>query len=420
MKIQFTFFIFLFFCYNLLSQSSSGLLARYDFNLDLQKDKDVIYDKSGNKNHGRINGNIEYAEDRFGNGCGALLFDGGTFVLVPNSRYLQKPQKAITISVWFKLNQGADFFREWITICCKGDQSIESYESPQYRMQATAQTISINTEFNESFIPQLKYETWYFYCYVFDGKSVKVFLNGNNVFETVYNSVLTMNDSPLEIGRDSPGAIEYFNGVMDDLSIYDVALNDVELSKLYLDKTGASNKDYCINQTIATNQNNTPSSNQPVILLSGSQPLDNTGSSNSNNNNVQVNQNDSYASLPTEIVGVPVNYQKTVEVKGQNITIYAFDNEKEDGDIVSININGFWVLERYTLKKKINPPTPKAMIKFTLKDGDSNYLVSKAWNLGSIPPNTLTIEINDGLTTQEVQINSEEGLNGGIKIILKK
>jgi hypothetical protein len=45
--------------------------------------------------------------------------------------------------------------------------------------------------------------------------------------------------------------------------------------------------------------------------------------------------------------------------------------------------------------------------------------VSKAWNLGSIPPNTLTIEINDGLTTQEVQINSEEGLNGGIKIILK-
>jgi hypothetical protein len=154
-------------------------------------------------------------------------------------------------------------------------------------------------------------------------------------------------------------------------------------------------------------------------LLSGSQPLDNTGSSNSNNNNAQVNQNDSYASLPTEIVGVPVNYQKTVEVKGQNITIYAFDNEKEDGDIVSININGVWVLERYTLKKKINPPTPKAMIKFTLKDGDSNYLVSKAWNLGSIPPNTLTIEINDGLTTQEVQINSEEGLNGGIKIILK-
>jgi hypothetical protein len=287
-------------------------------------------------------------------------------------------------------------------------------------MQATAQTISINTDFTETFIPQLKYETWYFYCYVFDGNSVKVFLNGKNVFETVYTGILSINDSPLEIGRDSPGAIEYFNGAMDDLSIYDIALNDVDISKLYLDKAGASNKDYCINQTIATNQNNSPSSNQPVILLSGSQPLDNTGSSNSKINNVQVNQNDSYASLPTEIVGVPVNYQKTVEVKGQNITIYAFDNEKEDGDIVSININGVWVLERYTLKKKINPPTPKAIIKFTLNDGDSNYLVSKAWNLGSIPPNTLTIEINDGLTTQEVQINSEVGLNGGIKIILKQ
>jgi hypothetical protein len=89
MKIQFTFFIFLFFFYTLLSQTSPGLMARYDFNLDLQKDKDVIYDKSGNKNHGRINGNIEYAVDRFGNGCGALLFDGGTFVLVPNDFLLR-------------------------------------------------------------------------------------------------------------------------------------------------------------------------------------------------------------------------------------------------------------------------------------------------------------------------------------------
>ena len=42
MKIQFTFFIFLFFFYTLLSQTSPGLMARYDFNLDLQKDKDEL------------------------------------------------------------------------------------------------------------------------------------------------------------------------------------------------------------------------------------------------------------------------------------------------------------------------------------------------------------------------------------------
>jgi hypothetical protein len=47
-----------------------------------------------------------------------------------------------------------------------------------------------------------------------------------------------------------------------------------------------------------------------------------------------------------------------------------------------------------------------------------NYLISKAWNLGDIPPNTLTLEIDDGVgDPQVVTIESEIGKSGAIKIV---
>ena len=59
------------------------------------------------------------------------------------------------------------------------------------------------------------------------------------------------------------------------------------------------------------------------------------------------------------------------------------------------------------------------LIRCSLNSGDYNYIVSKAWNVGSIPPNTLTIAIDDGKSVQEVLINSDVGLSGGIRIVYK-
>ncbi|MEQ1747607.1 MAG: hypothetical protein ABMA02_19420, partial [Saprospiraceae bacterium] len=128
---------------------------------------------------------------------------------------------------------------------------------------------------------------------------------------------------------------------------------------------------------------------------------------------------DTFEGLQKEIEGEPVKYQKVVEVVGREVTFYPYDNEKEDGDIVSININGVWVRDNYKLKNKNPNPSRGMLIKCSLTPGDNNYLVSKAWNLGSIPPNTLTVEINDGVTSQKVTINSDVGLSGGIRIVCK-
>lgn len=419
---------------------TSGLIAHYNFNRDANKDTSRLYDISGNRNHGTILGSIHYTPDRFGVGCSALFFDGQTFISVPTSKSLERPQDAITIAVWFKIANHADFFKQWITICCKSDQTDETSESPQYRMQATAQTVSINTEFTENVIPQLKYEVWYFYAYTYDGSTVKVFLNGRYVFEYNYSGKLNRNNMPLEIGRDLPGTLEYYFGAMDDLRIYDRALSEKELNQLYQDNSEAGDLDRCPNlntylttratphktttsaqPTIKVKSSGLPSTNtdeeQDSLLPSSVTPTASSTTVSPSSPSIPGNQ---FLGLPDTLDNIPINYQEIINVKNINIFIYPYDNEKEDGDIVSININGVWVRDYYELKTKKDNPSRGALIKCSLNPGNYNYFISRAWNLGKIPPNTLTIEINDGVSVQKVTINSEIGLSGGIRINCEK
>ena len=108
---------------------------------------------------------------------------------------------------------------------------------------------------------------------------------------------------------------------------------------------------------------------------------------------------------------------KKVVVKNSEVTIYPYDHDKEDGDIVSINVNGVWVRDKYELKNKKDKPSEFVYIKCSLNPGGNNYFVSRAWTEGTMKPNTLTIEIDDGKSVQKVHINSKIGLIGGIRIV---
>ncbi|MFM9948943.1 MAG: LamG domain-containing protein [Saprospiraceae bacterium] len=400
----------------------AGLVAHYNFNRELNKDSTRVYDMSGNRNHGSMLGYLSYTPDRYGVPCSALYFDGSSYVTIPSSKSLKRPQDGLTIAVWFKLAQGADFFKQWITICCKSDHPDETLESPQYRMQATAQTVSINTAFTKRVIPQLKYEVWYFYAYTYDGNKVSVYLDGRYVFEHDYSNPLLPNDMPLEIGRDLPGALEYYYGAMDDLRIYDRALSESELTQLYQDKSEANDPDRCPQPPSQVASISLP----PAVQVVPPSTLPDTTPSNpalplpTTPIVLSSPPADSFAGLPEKILNIPIKYQKTVEVQSQEVTIYPYDNEKEDGDVISVNVNGVWVLDHFEIKNKKPNPSRSSLIKCSLNPGTYNYFISRAWNVGSIPPNTLTVEIDDGVTVQKVLINSDVGLSGGIRIVCKQ
>jgi hypothetical protein len=415
--------------------SRRGLVAYYLFNADAQ-------DASGHNNNGFINGGVYATKDRFGNECGAMQFNGSDgYIHVPHSKSLSQPRSAYTVSLWFKASNGSEYSDlQWMTICCKSNIREESKSSPQFRLQSTRYTVSMNTDFTENFDHNIKFNQWYHYAVTYDGYHCRVYLDNKEIVSWPYSTSFVPNQLALEIGRDLPGNIEYFCGAMDELYIYDRALSPREIANIYNDQSERTSPKPCgnapvvpptptPNNQIATSTPNTPSTtnnsttNTPNTPKTQNTPTPSPSpaddptppvltSSSSNNTSNPCGE-------PPLIVGKDtIEYQQTVVVNSPNVKLLFYDAEKEDGDIVSINFNGAWVLHRYYLKRK-STQRPKEL-QLSLIPNFENYIFTKAWNLGSIPPNTLTVEIVD-LTGQHppktVNIKSDIGRSGAIKLV---
>jgi hypothetical protein len=100
-------------------------------------------------------------------------------------------------------------------------------------------------------------------------------------------------------------------------------------------------------------------------------------------------------------------------VRNSKITLLVWDNNKEDGDIISLKFNDVWLLNSFHLKKE------KYKIELELKQKD-NQLLLFAENLGSIPPNTAAISIDDNETIRTFILNSDMSKSETVKIILMK
>lgn len=375
-----------------------GQVAHYLFNADA---KDI----SGNNNHGYITGGVFPTKDRFNNDCGAMKFNGSDgYIHVPHSISLSMPQNAYTIALWFKALDGSEYSDlQWMTICCKSNIREENLNSPQFRLQSTRYTVSMNTDFTEKFDHQIEFNKWYHYVVTYDGSYCRVYLDNKEIVNWSYKTRFYPNKLAMEIGRDLPGQIEYFCGVMDDLYIYDRALSPREISDIYFDQSEKNSPKPCgfiqpIAQSNPNNQNRLKANAAPDSSLNNKFLMD----------------------FPKIIDNDTIEYQQTIVVKNPNVKLLFYDGEKEDGDIVSVNFNGAWVLEKYKLKKKTSVQ-PK-ILNLSLIPNFENYIFTKAWNLGTIPPNTLTVEIidTDGSDPPRVvNIKSAIGRSGAIKLVYK-
>ncbi len=91
------------------------------------------------------------------------------------------------------------------------------------------------------------------------------------------------------------------------------------------------------------------------------------------------------------------------------ITLALWDDAVEDGDSVSININGKWIARGFPVKK--NPQ----FITVKLEPGP-NSIIFIADNLGSIPPNTSVLEIIDGKKRKSFTIETNLDQNNLVRI----
>lgn len=115
-----------------------------------------------------------------------------------------------------------------------------------------------------------------------------------------------------------------------------------------------------------------------------------------------------------EFDGRKISYTKELEFNGTDITVKIWDHGRQDGDIVSIYLNGSSVVNKHYLTYY------KREFKIKLDPNKSNDLFLYAHNLGTSPPNTVSIEISDSTKSEDIILNSDLKSCEAVMISVKK
>ncbi len=118
--------------------------------------------------------------------------------------------------------------------------------------------------------------------------------------------------------------------------------------------------------------------------------------------------------FPISVQKRKVADKKEFYTNSRYVVLEIWDNAQVDGDTISLNFNGNWILQNYGLARA------KKHIFLKLEEGQSNELIFYAKNLGKISPNTTAITLIDKSEKKEFVINSNLDENGKITLISTK
>jgi Concanavalin A-like lectin/glucanases superfamily/Secretion system C-terminal sorting domain len=240
---------------------NNGLVAYYPFNGDAK-------DKSGNGNDGMATTTIKFEADRSGNNSSNSCRFNGTsdFIKIPNSTSLN-PQY-ITIAAWVRPAAYYDGVCAGNIILTKGGEINGNYglsftgtnicvegtvkQSSSFGVDLGSQKSGINTG-----IMDMKLNEWQFLVGTYDGKEIKYYRNGELVKPISAPGNIIANTFDLFIGVTSPDLRQsypyWFNGWMDDIRIYNRAINDAEVKALYGSLSNGLVAYYPFNGNVNTN-----------------------------------------------------------------------------------------------------------------------------------------------------------------------
>lgn len=127
----------------------------------------------------------------------------------------------------------------------------------------------------------------------------------------------------------------------------------------------------------------------------------------------QITVNVSRAQTLKELNGRKVKKGRTVEVHSDKITITVFDNNKIDGDSISLYYGDSCIVESYKLTKK------KKTFVIHIDKEHPRQLILFAVNQGTMPPNTASVIIGDGKNSSNVVLSSDLKTCDSVQFIYK-
>ncbi|MBK8496728.1 MAG: LamG domain-containing protein [Chitinophagaceae bacterium] len=352
-----------------------GLMAYYPFNGNAK-------DASGNNNHPVFN-NATITADRFGNHNSAYHFNGVyQYMRIPNKPSLNFSDQ-ISLSVWVR---PTGFYYD----ICHASQVISkgggNYNPGNYALRYDDALYTLGTGCNGSLCDTLHQNfrgtgtvltpyggdfinknQWYNVLYTNDGKTAKLYVDCELKYSVVFPETFTNNED-LFFGKSDDAFFPFWlNGDLDDIRIYNRALNDEEIFNLC--KENEVKKD------------------TPLVEPAKELVLE---------------------KRKNELV-------REISVDRDSIAVTLYDNSIIDGDSITLIYNDKILATHLLLTEK-----PKTFYIKIAPGSSRNELVMYAENLGSIPPNTALMVIYDGNKRYELNISSSKTTNGVVSFKLRE
>ncbi len=203
------------------NNNTQHVVARWTFD---EGSGDSAYDQSGNGNHFKLLNGVGWVQGLNGT---ALDFDGIDDMGLCADMPVQTSMNALTIEavVWADAypasNEWGPIINKWGPGSTEDDAwglDISRYTNGLHGVVCGGGTFELNSD---SLVPIKKWVHLVFTC----GKSeCELFINGSKVDSLIYPGIGIMNDSDTEIRLGNNIDSNYFDGKIDEITIYDYAL----------------------------------------------------------------------------------------------------------------------------------------------------------------------------------------------------
>lgn len=215
-------------CSEVCAGINDGLIAYYPFNAG-------AYDWSGMENHGTAYGAV-LTNDRFGNTDNAYSFDGlGDYINIPRTTNLEPPNQ-IAISLWFKANKTAGTIHRIINKKYAGtSHTVTAYIENDKLLVWVRGTNTIL--YHPRVDPFTDISSWHHLCFSYDGSETKLYLDNVLVDSHAMSGPIQYDEHDWTIGAYDGGS-QSFNGLIDDVRIYNRSISADEVQQLYYELAG--------------------------------------------------------------------------------------------------------------------------------------------------------------------------------------
>jgi chitodextrinase len=197
--------------------TTSGLVAAYGFN---EATGTTVADASGNGNTGTIT-NAAWTTGKYGAG---LSFNGTNALVTINDSASLRLTAAMTLEAWVKM---ASVVNQWEDIVYKGNDNYFLEATSSKNVPAGGGTFGTAgaAVYGTSALPP---NTWTHLAVTYDGATLRLYVNGVQVSSLARTGNIVTSTNPLQIGGDSLFR-QYFNGIIDEVRVYNVALTAAQI-----------------------------------------------------------------------------------------------------------------------------------------------------------------------------------------------